>query len=727
MSSLASEKLERDKLKALQSKFEYDEVNVATVAAAEVVQSGRAVLKEILAALDDLPGLMVDAIRGEYDETRLHYLMTDAAHSFLTGLGARIEEAGAAYPPLAQAVRLGMKPRDLLTVSRWADKHRELITGTNMPGQWVTEHTPYLREVMDSLSEHSDVSEVIFVKAVQIGATEVLYNWIGYVMHHLKNKDMLVVVPTKEFRNQKFNPRFGRVLRESAALKELVNFSSRSNKNTEDVLEYGAGAKIVKAGANVGTDLSSDSIAYVACDEVDKFPAEIPGFGDPMMLIRGRQTTHTRAKALKISSPLIEETSRIWAEWQKTDMRRYHVPCLHCGELQHLEWGGEDAPFGLKWSKLPRRDGEEGPQRVSRAWYVCRHCACIIEEAEKLEMLAGGVWIAERPYVKGRRGYHLNALYAPPGLGLTWKKLADEYLEGIGDSAKMQTFKNERLGLPWKEEFDATDPLAIMARLDEYAAERPAWWVRSVGIDVQKEVIEVTAYDFGLDEECWAVNHWIVPGATITDEPWEALAELLAEIRPDCGGLDSGYNADMAYKFALRRPWLFVLKGVKTLGDNMLIEDDGKRRQRLRRKRKTGISPFLVSNLVGMASITDRLNLPVPERGKRQPKFIHYPANVPAFDKGFFNQLTSNRKVIKRVRHRVVVEWTESTPNEAYDCWKYALAGFLLSRLDTAARARRATQHAPSQAAPELEKPVQNTNSSSRHSELMQRIRSRNR
>lgn len=720
MSSLAAEKLERDKLKALEAKFEFDEVNAATVQASEPVQAGRAVLQLILSELDALPELMVDAMRGEYDETRLHYLMSDAAHNFLTGMGARVEASSAAYPPLGQAVRLGMKPRDLLTVSRWADKFRELSTGTNMPGEWVTDRTPYLREVMDSLSEHSEVSEVIFVKAVQIGATEVLYNWIGYVMHHLKNKDMLVVVPSKEFRNQKFNPRFGRVLRESPALKGLVNLSSRSNKNTEDIIEYGAGAKIVKAGANVGTDLSSDSIAYVACDEVDKFPAEIPGFGDPMMMIRGRQTTHTRSKALKISSPLIEETSRIWAAWEKTDMRRYHVPCPHCGEQQHLEWGGEDAPYGLKWSKLPLREGEEGPQRVSRAWYVCRHCACIIEEAEKLEMLARGVWIAERPYVKGRRGYHLNALYAPPGLGLTWKKLADEYLEGIGDSARMQTFKNERLGLPWKEEFDATDPLAIMARLEEYASqkhtERPAWWVRSVGVDVQKDVIEVTAYDFGLDEECWAVNHWIVPGITTTDEPWEALADLLAEIRPDCGGLDSGYNADMVYKFALRRPWLFVLKGVKTLGDNMLVEDDGKRLQRLRRKRKTGVSPFLVSNAVGMAAITDRLNLPVPERGKRGPKFIHYPANVPAFDKGFFNQLTSNRKIIKRVRHRVVVEWVEHTPNEAYDCWKYALAAFVLSKHDTAARARRAASAAPAEPQPAP---------TSRHDELMQRIRSR--
>lgn len=686
MATLADLQAEREALRAAQAKADFDAAQAETCAQADLMAAADAVRTVLLDALDGLADRFVSAIAGERDETRVHYLLSEEAHQWLTALG----EAAAPQPIIGKHFRRGVKPRDLLTVSRWADLHREINVGTNMPGQWVTDRTPYLQEVMDSLSEHSDVSEVIFVKAVQIGATEVMYNWIGYVMHHLGNKDMLVVVPTKEFRNQKFNPRLGRVLRDSPVLKKLSSFASRSNKNTEDVLEYGAGAKIVKAGANVGTDLSSDSIAYVACDEVDKFPAEIPGFGDPMALIRGRQTTHTRAKAFKVSSPLLEETSRIWGEWLTTDMRRYHVPCPHCGEYQHLEWGGSDEyPHGLKYAKALRREGEEGPECAASAWYVCKANGCIIEEPEKTRMLERGRWIAERPYVKGRRGYHLNALYAPPGLGLSWLKLAGEHLAALGDSAALQTFKNERLGLPWKEVYDAADPAATIARLEPYTLETlPAWLVRSVGIDIQKDVIEVTLYLFGIDEECWGVAHYIVPGQTITAAPWQALGELLAELRPDCGGIDSGFNAEMVYAFAKNRRWLHVLKGMARLSTNTLIEDDGKRRQRLRGKRKTGMSPHLVSNLVGMQEITERLNLPVPEAGKPCGKFIHYPAGEESFDPGFFNQLTSNRKKFKKVRHRVVVEWEEGTPNEAYDCWKYSLAGFRLSKIDPAARSR---------------------------------------
>ena len=685
MATLADLQAERERLRAAQAKGDFEAALAATVGAVDLLAAGNSVRRVVLEALDALVDRFVSAISGEHDETRVHYLLSEEAHGWLTRLG----ESAAAVPVIGDRFRRGVKPRDLLTVSHWADRHRHLDTGTNLRGDWRTERTPYLREVMDSLSEHSTVSEVVFVKSVQVGATEAMNNWIGYIIHHLRNKDAMVVVPTKEFRNQKFNPRLSRMLDESPALKEMVTFASRSKKNTEDILEHNGGAKLIKAGANVSTDLRSDPVPYILCDEVDEFPAEIPGSGDPMTLIEGRQTTFTRSKTFMVSTPKLEETSRIWALWLKSDQRHYHLPCPHCGEWQHLEWGGPDVPHGIKWSKALRLADEaaDTPDRAARVWYVCRHNGCIIEPHEKDDMLPQGRWIADRPSVKHRSGYHINALYAPTGLGRDWLWLVNKWLACLGNSAEEQAFKNERLGLPWKEDYHAADPNAIQSRLENYT-DLPPWLVRSVGIDVQKDVIEVSEYLFGIDEECWGVRHHIIPGATITQEPWDALADLLAVIRPDCGGLDSGYNAEMAYAFAKRRPWLFVLKGMRSLSTNTLIEDDGKRRQRLRGKRKTGMSPFLVSNIVGMQEITERLNLPVPPAGKPCGKYIHYPAGEESFDSGFFKQLTSNRKVFKKVRHRIVVEWQENTPNEAYDCWKYALAGFRLSKIDVSARMR---------------------------------------
>ncbi len=99
-------------------------------------------------------------------------------------------------------------------------------------------------------------------------------------------------------------------------------------------------------------------------------------------------------------------------KWEKSDQRRYHVDCPHCGEGQPLEWDG------LKWQR-------DTAGNVTQAWYVCRECGAMIEEHHKRPMLkdakAGGAarWVAAHPERK-LRGYHLNCLYYQPGMGPSW-------------------------------------------------------------------------------------------------------------------------------------------------------------------------------------------------------------------------------------------------------------------------------------------------------------------
>ena len=140
--------------------------------------------------------------------------------------GADLEQelvatAAAATPMLPEVgdrFRRGVKPRDLITVSQWADRHRELRSGTNAPGPWHNALTPYLVEIMDALSEHSPVRQVTFCKSSGVGGSEAEYNWIGYIMHHLGNKDLLLVMPTLELRDRSLNPRLAKMSDESPAL-----------------------------------------------------------------------------------------------------------------------------------------------------------------------------------------------------------------------------------------------------------------------------------------------------------------------------------------------------------------------------------------------------------------------------------------------------------------------------------------------------------------------------
>ena len=86
---------------------------------------------------------------------------------------------------IERAWREGLIPDPLLSVSEWSDRHRMLSSkASSEPGRWRTSRTPYLKAIMDCLSPTSPVERVVFMKAAQLGATEMGSNWIGYVIHH---------------------------------------------------------------------------------------------------------------------------------------------------------------------------------------------------------------------------------------------------------------------------------------------------------------------------------------------------------------------------------------------------------------------------------------------------------------------------------------------------------------------------------------------------------------
>ena len=157
-------------------------------------------------------------------------------------------------------------------------------------------------------------------------------------------------------------------------------------------------------------------------DEVDGYPADVDGEGDPIKLAEARQSTFARRKRLKTSTPTTKDLSRIEAAYLASDRCRYHVPCPHCGSYQPLEWGA-GKEYGLKWSKR-----DDGSPDLSTVRYVCADGGCEIREAKKGAMLAAGAWVAEEPGAQGGRvrGFQLSSLYSPLGW-LSWQRLVVEW------------------------------------------------------------------------------------------------------------------------------------------------------------------------------------------------------------------------------------------------------------------------------------------------------------
>jgi len=258
----------------------------------------------------------------------------------------------------AAAAAAGARPDPLLTISQWADRYRWLSQRASAEhGRWRTERTPYLREIMDCLSPSSLIERVAFMKGAQIGGTECGNNWMGYVIHQAPGP-MMSVQPTVEMAKRNSKQRIEPLIEESEVLRKLVRDPrSRDSGNTVLSKDFPGGV-LVMTGANSAVGLRSMAARYLFLDEVDAYPGDVEGEGDPITLAMARTRTFARRKVFLVSTPKITGMSRIEAAYEESDQRKYWVPCPTCREFQILKFAQ------LRW---PKGD----PQS---AVYVCEHC-----------------------------------------------------------------------------------------------------------------------------------------------------------------------------------------------------------------------------------------------------------------------------------------------------------------------------------------------------------------
>jgi phage terminase large subunit GpA-like protein len=241
------------------------------------------------------------------------------------------------------------------------------------PGPWRTSRTPYLRALMDCLSPRSPVRRLVFMKAAQVGGTECALNWLGYLIEHAP-APVLFVQPTvetaKRFSRHKLDP----LIAETPALRDRVRSPRSRDAGNTVLLKVFPGGVVVLTGANSAVGLRSMSCRFLCFDEVDAYPGDVEGEGDPIALAEARARTFPRRKLFLLSTPTIAGMSRIEKEYTMTDQRRFFVPCPSCAHAQVLEFAR------LRWE----------PGRPETATYTCAACGAAIAEAAKTKMLARG-------------------------------------------------------------------------------------------------------------------------------------------------------------------------------------------------------------------------------------------------------------------------------------------------------------------------------------------------
>lgn len=572
--------------------------------------------------------------------------------------------------PLTTSIRKAWKvwaPPPRLTVSQWADAQRQLSPEDSAePGQWRTERAEYQRGPMDAVNDPL-VEEVVLEWASQTGKTQVLLNITAYFMDQ-DPCPILYVNPTLEMAESWSKDRLAPMLRDTPALAgKVYEAKSRDANNTIRRKIYPRGS-LDAAGANSPASLAARPKRLVICDEVDRYPRRVGQEGSPVSIAFVRTKNFWNRKKIQASSPTVKGDSPIDEAYQRSDRRKFWVPCPHCEQAQVLRWrdggiagGGE---YRVRW-----------PQgRPEEAVYVCEFCQQAIDDADKIRMVRAGQWRAEAAF-RGTAGFWLSELYSPWS---TWGQLATQWVAVQGDPHKLQVFVNTSLAEVWEERpGDRVQHDVLYQRRERYAAEVPAGaLVLTAGVDLQPNRIEVEVIGWGREEESWGIEYRVFYGSPAEPAVWRDLDQFLqktyrhelgVDLRIAAVGVDTGgHHTKEAYDWIKPRQddrRIYAMKGANVAGAPLVgrpgTHNLGK------------VLLFMIGTDAAKVTIYGRLKIRTPG-----PGFMHFPE---AYDEEYFRQLTAEKLDQYLERGRMIRRWVKQRErNEALDCRVYAMAALAI-------------------------------------------------
>ena len=333
-----------------------------------------------------------------------------------------------------------LKPPPRRGCNDWAIERGVLVGEGGVATRWRP--VPYQVEMLNTMTPGQDFASgapvwyVAIKKSARTGYTKCLGHVVGRNIDETPSR-ILVVQPTKTdceiWAKEELHP----MVEATPCLAEQV--STEVTNTGKSSLLHKTGAGWVLSVANAMTPRSFRAITrdLVLFDESDAYPKSTGKEGDPVRLGIKRTETSLNRMIIEGSTPIEVKTSRITKSYERSDKRRFFVPCPKCNHKQYLKWKQ------FNWKK-------GCPASIV---YLCEKCGHAITSKHQRAMVEAGEW---RPTAEGRpgvAGFHIWTAYsyAP---NATWQHLAEEYDEVKDDPTDLQTFVNTALGEAWAREDD---------------------------------------------------------------------------------------------------------------------------------------------------------------------------------------------------------------------------------------------------------------------------------
>jgi phage terminase large subunit GpA-like protein len=327
--------------------------------------------------------------------------------------------------------------------------------------------------------------------------------------------------------------------------------------------------------------------------------------------------------------------------------------------------------------------------KEEEARYQCEECGVLWDEMQKRKAVREGKWehLLFSPFKcfndeakpeANKIGFWICELYSP---WVSMAQMAVAWTAAEGNPELEQTFFNTRLGLPYEGNVSSyADPEGLMARREKY---NPLIVPAQAGLltsaaDVQDDRIEVLTVAWGRGEECWVLDHQVIPLDPSTDTAWEELARIFGRAYQHAGAANlkignfatttdsGGHFTQQAYKFSnkwMRAPhgkrW-FAHKGVPGENKPLWVKSE------MRFKDKTKL--FLVGVDDGKTTIYTRYAIEKPG-----PGYIHMHDK---FDEDAMRQFSAERAEVEYVNGFPKRKWVKARHrrNELLDMLVYNLA-----------------------------------------------------
>lgn len=576
-------------------------------------------------------------------------------------------------------------PKDL-TVSEWAAENRVLTRQSSAePGLWKNERTPYLVEIMDSLTDPA-VSEVTVICPAQSGKTETELNFLGYIIDQDPGS-VLYVMPNVDEAKKFSRFRIAPAIRASKCLRNKVSDAkSRDSGNTLLQKEF-PGGMLTLVGSNSPAGLAGNPIRYVIGDERDRWALSAGTEGDPWELARARTRTFYNRKLIDVSTPTIKGSSPIESNFLKGTQEHWCIKCPNCGDYHEITFNS------LSFDPIITEKGAEKVYNVENIAWICPTCGVLAYEHEMKNQ--PGKWIADAPenLENGHRSFWMKGFTSP---WRSWKETILDFLRAERDPARLQVVFNTAFGELWEERAGNQTEEGLMKRRESYGVREdgkpvdlPAGvLVLTCGVDTQDDRLEYEIVGHGFFGETWGIKRGRLLGDPAFPEVWQRLDDVLDRIYlyedMDLHGLkialtfvdEGGHKTDHVYLESKKRRYknVFPIKGAHREG--IPFTKPPTRVKIIQENRVIGtVWHYEIGVNAGKAAIMSAVEVEEPG-----PKYCHFPLEEEkGYDAWYFKSLLSETKVQEIVSGKKVWKWkviTGHERNEMLDCRNYAMAAF---------------------------------------------------